>query len=422
MSSVDRVDLNFPDCLAADFPQDVPAALAVVDDIVASIAGADFRSLARNSPALDASQWQWSTYLKCSVARMVHASSALRERGITGGRALDVGAYFGNFSLLLARQGFSVDALDAFGSYAPALDGPNALLRAAGVRLLDFAAVGRELEQLPAAEYDVVLCTGVIEHIPHTPRFLLAGLDRVLKVGGQLVLDTPNFAHIYNRQKFSRGESVMADLPAQYYSERPFEGHHREYTVAELSWMLAQLGHDDLRVEAFNYSAYEQATLLGRDVANHWAMVQDPTMREYLLTVSTKPAAPPATPPARVDDAVWAAALVDPERYWQQALPADLPRPSVSTEGEQMLIALQREIDQRDGLLAETQATLLKEVALQQSIQAEVTRRDDMLRQLEGYLQGEIQLRDRLLDELRANFDRTFDARLRRLARKLLRR
>lgn len=422
MSSVDRVDLNFPHCLVADFPQDVPDALAVVDAIVASIAGADFRALARNSPALDASQWQWSTYLKCSVARMVHAVSALRERGVSGGRVLDVGAYFGNFSLLLARKGFSVDALDAFGSYAPALDGPNALLRAAGVRLLDFDVVGRELEHMPAAEYDVVLCTGVIEHIPHTPRFLLEALNRVLKVGGQLVLDTPNFAHIYNRQKFARGDSVMADLPAQYYSERPFEGHHREYTSAELVWMLAQLGHENLRIEAFNYSAYEQSTLLGRDVTNHWAMVQDPTMREYLLTVSTKPASPTEAPPARVDEAASTAALVDPERYWQRALPADLPPPKVSTEGEQMLIAQQREIDQRDALLADTQATLLKEVALQQSIQAEVTKRDDMLRQLEARLQGDIQLRDRLLDDLRDQFDRTLDARVRRLARRLLRR
>lgn len=420
MSSVDPVDLNFPNCLAADFPKDVPEALSVVEDIVASIADADFGSLARNSPALDASQWQWSTYLKCSVARMVHAASALRERGITGGRVLDVGAYFGNFSLLLARQGFSVDAVDAFGSYAPALDGPNALLRKAGVRLLDFTVVGRELDQLPASEYDVVLCTGVIEHIPHTPRFLLAGLDRVLRTGGQLVLDTPNFAHIYNRQKFARGESVMADLPAQYYSARPFEGHHREYTIAEIVWMLQQIGHTDIRAEAFNYSAYEQSSLLGRDVANHWAMVQDPTMREYLLTVSTKPAAPLATAPARVDDQAWPPAFVDPEHYWQQALPPDLPPPTVSTEGEQMLIAQQREIDQRDAMLAETQATLLKEVALQQSIQAEVTRRDEMLQQLEARLQGEIQLRDRLLDELRAKFDRTVDTRMRRLVGRLL--
>lgn len=399
MSSVDRVDLNFPDCLAADFPQDVPEALAVVEAIVASIAGADFRSLARNSPALDASQWQWSTYLRCSVARMVHVASALRERGVTSGRVLDVGAYFGNFSLLLARQGFSVDALDAFGGYAPALDGPNALLREAGVRLLDFAAVGRELEQLPAAEYDVVLCTGVIEHIPHTPRFLLGALDRVLKVGGQLVLDTPNFAHIYNRQKFARGASVMAELPAQYYSERPFEGHHREYTIAELAWMLAQLGHGALRIEAFNYSSYEQASLLGRDVTNHWAMVQDPTMREYLLTMSTKPAAPPATPPARVEDVAWTAAMLDPERYWQQARPANLPSAEVSIEGEQMLVALQGEVDRRDALLGETH---LKQVELERSLGAEISRRDVMLAEREALMQREVQLRDALIEQLRA--------------------
>lgn len=55
-------------------------------------------------------------------------------------------------------------------------------------------------------------------------------------------------------------------------------------------------------------------------------------------------------------------------------------------------------------------------------LQAEVNRRDDMLRQLEAHLQGEIQLRDRLLDDLRSRFDRTLDTRLRRLVRKLMRR
>lgn len=400
MSNNESVKLNFPECLAEDFPQDLPLALAATEAVIASIEGADFRALARNSPALDASVWQWSTYLRCSMARMVHAAAALRERRVQGGRLLDVGAYFGNFSLMFARQGFQVDAIDAFSSYAPALDGPNAVLRAEGVRLLDFVDVGRELEQMASGQYDVVLCTGVIEHVPHTPRFLLEALDRVLRPGGHLIVDTPNLTHLYNRQKFARGESVMADLPAQYYSARPFEGHHREYSIAELVWMLRQLRHADIRVEAFNYSAYEQATLLGRDVVNHWAMVQDPTMREYLLSVSTKPAAMSTVPcPARVDDVDWAATLVDPERHWQRALPEHLPAPTVSVAGEQMLIRLQAEIDRRDVLLAESHAALQEQAVRQRSVEAEVNRRDALMAELEQRLQSEIGRRDQLLAE-----------------------
>jgi 2-polyprenyl-3-methyl-5-hydroxy-6-metoxy-1,4-benzoquinol methylase len=380
MSGRESVDLEFPACLAEDFGAELPDAIEAVETILASTSGTDFSALARNSPALGADQWQWQTYLRCSVARMVHVVAALRARGVTGGRVLDFGAYFGNFSLLFARLGFTVDALDAFGAYGPCLDGPIAVLRAAGVRLLDFADVGRELEHLAAAQYDVVLCTGVIEHVPHTPRFLLEALDRVLRVGGELVIDTPNLVHIYNRQKFARGESVHADIRAQYYTERPFEGHHREYTMAELVWMLEQLGHTAQRVEAFNYSMYEQTTLRGRDVVNHWAMVKDPAMREVLMTVSTKPESRPVPPLAPAE---WQSVLVDPEAHWQRALPAETIIPAVSPEGEQMLTVLQAEIDRRDTLLGQAQRA---HDATEQSLQEEIVKRDRTVAELHSQI------------------------------------
>jgi len=395
-----RLDLDFPECLREDFPRELPVALAVLDEILASIDGADLGALAQNAQAYADVGWQWQTYLRCSVVRMVHAAAALQQRGVMGGRLLDVGAYFGNFSLLFARLGFAVDALDAFRQYTPSLAGPNDVLRRAGVRLLDFEDVGRELDGVAAGAYDVVLCTGVIEHIPHTPRFLLEGLDRVLKVGGHLVLDTPNLAHIYNRQKFARGESVMAALPAQYFSARPFEGHHREYTLAELVWMLRQLGHGDLRTEAFNYSAYAQPTLLGRDVANHWAMVQQPAMREYLLTISTKPAQRGAAP-ASVEDLDWAASLVNPEHYWQRAIPPGLAPATVSPQGELMITFLQAEIDRRDTMLGESHTALQGQVERQLSTEGEVARRDALLREAEQVRQREVAVRDELIERLR---------------------
>jgi hypothetical protein len=104
-------------------------------------------------------------------------------------------------------------------------------------------------------------------------------------------MDTPNLVHLYNRQKFERGESVMPAIATQFYAEVPFQGHHREYTVAELVWMLDEIGHTDMSVELFNYSVYGNAQLRGRDVDNYWAMVADPTLREMIMTTSRKPPA-----------------------------------------------------------------------------------------------------------------------------------
>jgi len=346
--------------------------------------------------------------------------AALRRRGRRDGRMLDFGAYFGNFSLMCARAGFQVDALDAFANYAPAFDGTSELLRSANVRVLDFADIGRELEGLEAGHYDVVLCMGVIEHIPHTPRLLLEGLNRILKPGGTLAIDTPNVSQLYNRQRFSRGESVQPDLPTQFHSNPPFEGHHREYTIPELIWMLNQIGHHHVEFESFNYSLYALGTLRGRDVINHWAMVQDPALREIILTLSTQPQ-PADAPPivSRVQDLDWRQRFTDPERTWRDAVPPQFTV-AASPEGahELMIEQLQNELVKRDGEVVKRDGELIKRDDLlrrtHDHLQSEITRRDDLLR-------VEVERRDQLLLDLQARLDATIDARIRRVVRAAMR-
>ena len=91
-----------------------------------------------------------------------------------------------------------------------------------------------------------MLCMGVIEHIPHTPRLLLDTLTRVLKPGGILILDTPNLAYLYKRLALLDGGTIFCPMAQQYYTELPFEGHHREYIVDEIAWMLNAAGHEPI--------------------------------------------------------------------------------------------------------------------------------------------------------------------------------
>jgi hypothetical protein len=262
------------------------------------------------------------------------------------------------------------------------------VLADAGVHLHDFADLGYELAGLDT-RYDVVLCMGVIEHIPSSPRPLLQTLDRLLRPGGLLVIDTPNLVHLYNRQKFARGETVLADIQAQYETELPFEGHHREYTIPELVWMLRRIGHHAISVEAFNYSSYALGTLSGRDVHNHWNMVRDPTMREYLMTVSAKPADGAAPDP---DGSDWRALIDDPEQSWLRALPAVMKdQPPFDADRELQLVRMQHEITIRDTERA--------------AVQQEVNLRDDMLRDVHGRMVREVQLRDDIIDGLRREQD-----------------
>lgn len=390
----DELDLRFPDCLAADFPTWVPLASGAVEAVIDAIAGSDFTPLIRRSPGLARSEFP--TYLRCSVVRMAHAAAAVERRQVRRGVVLDYGAYFGNFALMFRRAGFDVTAVDAYRVYETAFDGAKALLGAEGVVCRDFEDVGFDLEGFPDASFDVVLCMGVIEHVPVTPRFLLGALTRVLAPGGVLVLDTPNLVHLYNRQKFARGESVMPDLATFYFGEPPFEGHHREYTADELVWMLNQAGHEGITVELYNYSSYGTPSLQGRDVYNHWAMVRSPELREVIMTVSQKP--PASVTPAPGGEDGWRAHLVDPEQYWQALCPPDLAahEADAGLAAELLIARLQQEVNLRDDKLRELQQQVLDE--------AEVRVR----------LQDEINRRDILLAEERARYDATMDARVRR--------
>jgi len=112
-----------------------------------------------------------------------------------------------------------------------------------------------------------------------------------LRPGGILVLDTPNLAYLYNREKLARGESIFCPLELQYTTELPFEGHHREYTVAEVRFLLGAIGHQVLELETFNYSLLAQERLEGHDAAAWRRMEEDASLREVILTVSQRGAA-----------------------------------------------------------------------------------------------------------------------------------
>lgn len=402
----DVLKLEFPDCLREDFPQESQVAMAAVDRVLGVLGGATFEALERHSPALRDNDW--SNYLRCSIARMVHAAAALRRAGVHGGRLLDYGAYFGNFSGMFADLGFEVDAVDAFSSYASTLERPITLMRSRGVKLLEFDEVGRDLLGVQDGTYDVVLCAGVIEHMPHSPLGLLKTLNRVLKSGGHLAVDTPNLAHIYKRQALARGESVWPPLAAQFYSPIPYEGHHREYTAPEVAWMLHQVGHRVCSVELYSYSCYEQTTLQGRDITNFWKMVADPTAREYITTLSRRGEDAIAKEPVPE----WRTLLVETEPRWARLRPAG---PATGTAGmdetEPLLVQLQQDVAVRDALLAELHEERTKAVEARDQTIAEV------------YV--EVSERDRTIAELNERLgalQRAFDAKLSEVIKRRYRR
>lgn len=269
------------------FPDEYPSAAASAKRVIDALPGADLSSLARRSPSLRG--YDWTNYLRCSVCRVVRVQHALRAHLAPGARVLDYGSYFGNFGLAVRALGFDLHAVDSYADYGGAFDPWIALQRDAGITIHDFSTAGYDLQRIGVRPFDAVICAGVIEHMPHTPRPLLDTLNAILKPGGILVMDTPNLGYLYKRLALLEGQSIFAPIQDQYFTEIPFEGHHREYTVDEVRWLLRQAGHELLDLQTFNYSMFGAASLSGEHAEYFHAMMADASLRELIVSVSRRP-------------------------------------------------------------------------------------------------------------------------------------
>ncbi len=184
--------------------------LGAAEDIVERLA--DFQSATLEPHVTLLPDDAMRSYLRMNVVRVVRAVELMRRRGFESGDVLEVGAWFGSFALPLRRLGYEVVACDRYASYGAAFDGHLELLRRDGVRIVSTTREA-ELEQIKElGGFDVVLAGAVIEHVPHTPRRLLETLFEAVRPGGLLVLDTPNVARYWNRQKLARAETIFQPL------------------------------------------------------------------------------------------------------------------------------------------------------------------------------------------------------------------
>jgi 2-polyprenyl-3-methyl-5-hydroxy-6-metoxy-1,4-benzoquinol methylase len=108
-----------------------------------------------------------------------------------GGRILDVGCAQGTLGLLLAERGFRVSLLDVRATNI-------AYARARYERgEVDFHVGLLDDDTPPRNDYDVVVCTEVLEHVPEPAR-LLSQLASKARPGGHVCLTTPNADYLFS--------------------------------------------------------------------------------------------------------------------------------------------------------------------------------------------------------------------------------
>lgn len=193
-------------------------------------------------------------YLLDSEIRYSKAYEVLSKENST--KILDVGGFLGAFPLTLHKLGHQVTIAEKFGYYGNALDRVKNHLLANGVGVVDvdFTGFSDDIEDL-AATFDGVTCMAVAEHLAHSPKILMENISRVLVNHGTLIFEVPNLAFWPRRYTFFfRGESVMAPIEDVYHSSVPFTGHHREYTLKDARYVVAESGFSIVKEETYNYS------------------------------------------------------------------------------------------------------------------------------------------------------------------------
>ena len=175
-------------------------------------------------------------WLHCTRRDWISAQ-LMRLAGERRGAALEVGPGSGVYVPLLARLFDRVTVSDVHDAYLDA-----ARVMAAGHANVTIVQDDIRQPALPTASFDVILCTEVIEHMKES-RAALAGMRRLLRPGGVLLLSTP--------QRYSPLEvcSKIAFLPVviglvRLVYREPIlpTGHINLMTAGEMRRQLAEAG------------------------------------------------------------------------------------------------------------------------------------------------------------------------------------
>jgi len=142
---------------------------------------------------------------------------------------LDVCIGFGVPSRVLRSYGYNIQAIDS------EIIGGKDICR---ITREDFPLKivnNIETEMIPFGKdsFDVILWLATIEHLRDSPKEIMEQFNKILKINGILIVDTPNILSLRNRLMLLFGKSFMPPIQFIYYSDYN-ASHHREYTLQDL--------------------------------------------------------------------------------------------------------------------------------------------------------------------------------------------
>ena len=174
---------------------------------------------------------------------------------VTGLDVLDLGCGVGFFGGLAAKRGARVVGLDF----------SEAALRIARKEQIGMPLIRGDATCVPFPDncFDRVLLNDIIEHLAEVPgRRMIQEIFRILRPGGQLIVDTDNDAFLMQRKGFKRlnewlergsvQRKALAKIKQTYTAPTL---HIKIYTVRELGRLLSSVGFQITAFDTYPYIA-----------------------------------------------------------------------------------------------------------------------------------------------------------------------
>lgn len=197
-------------------------------------------------------EWSWiASYVARDHLTRLMATLELIPPARAGQRLLDIGTLPAMLRLVGAACGYDVRGCNV-GHSAPSR--PVRFPSAAGFpeTTLHIDSVDVERDRFPyeSASFDVVLCCEVLEHLSRDPMHMLCEVNRVLRLGGLLILTTPNIVSARSVRAVLDG--YHPQLWAAYTRIGSTDRHNREYAPREVRWLLDAAGFSSDDVSTWN--------------------------------------------------------------------------------------------------------------------------------------------------------------------------
>lgn len=175
---------------------------------------------------------------------------------------LDIGCLFGILPIILKKANFNIEihVIENFSFYGNSLNPVKSVIRSHSIEIHDVDII----QSIPFSEnyFDLVTLLAVIEHLSISPIKLMCEIRRILTNGGFLIIDTPNVCSLTRRINFLlRGIPPYASLKDFLFSETPFTGHYREYSIKDLYKLLKYSGFATKSITTFNLGSYKNTNL-----------------------------------------------------------------------------------------------------------------------------------------------------------------